>query len=82
MRFKPGPEVGNFPSNPNTPPPMPCPVGTHHRDQGPLNLQRKRLYHILDRKRPRTKKERIRWESSVAQPTTHTCLKQGNCPTT
>lgn len=66
MRLKSGSEVGNFPSK------LPCPACTHHRDQGSLNLQGERLYHILDGKWPRTKKERVERELSLFQPTTRT----------
>lgn len=65
MRSKPGPQVGNFPSRPQS---SPCPACTHHRDQGSLNLQGKRLYHVLNRKWPRTKREGERASSMGVQP--------------
>lgn len=56
MRSKQRPEVGKLPLQT---PEISCPACTHHRDQRSLNLQRKRLYYVLDRKWPRTKKERV-----------------------
>lgn len=50
---------------------------THHGDKGSLDSQGKRLYHVLDRKWPGTRRvKKVRWDSSQSSQQLIPDLKQ------